>query len=45
MLQIVLRPKCGFCGNELKTLKQMSNSGVVIHCCAECGAVLGVTKS
>lgn len=39
-----LRPKCGFCNKEVKTLLQMVSMGVRIHCCSECGAVLGVTK-
>lgn len=44
MMQTELRPKCGFCEKELKKLSQMSSSGVTIHCCSECGAVLGVTE-
>lgn len=39
-----LRPRCGFCGKEIKELPSMSESGTTIFCCAECGAVLGVTK-
>jgi sulfur relay (sulfurtransferase) complex TusBCD TusD component (DsrE family) len=44
MLQITLRPRCGFCAKEMKKLSAMTNSGVTIHCCSECGAVLGITK-
>lgn len=54
MLQVELRPRCGFCGKELKTLRQISAPNVhglerskgliTAHCCSECGAVLGVTK-
>lgn len=45
-LQIELRPRCGLCGKELKSLKQMKDSSgaFTIHCCSECGAVLGITK-
>lgn len=43
-LQIELRPRCGFCEKELNKLSQMTESGISIHCCSNCGAVLGVTK-
>lgn len=41
-----LRPKCGFCGKEVQTVKRMTdpNTNTTIHCCSECGAVLGVTE-
>lgn len=39
-----LRPKCGFCNTEIKEFPAMTEAGVTIHCCANCGAVLGVTK-
>jgi hypothetical protein len=44
MIQISLRPRCGFCGKEMKKLSAMTSDGICIHCCSECGAVLGVTK-
>ena len=42
---VPLRPRCGFCGKDIKKLLEMMDSaGVTIHCCSECGTVLGVTK-
>ena len=43
-MQILLRPRCGFCGKEVKKLSQMTSEGVTLHCCSECRSVLGVTK-
>lgn len=39
-----LRPKCGFCNVEIKELPQMTEDGVTLFCCPECGAVLGIVK-
>lgn len=39
-----LRPMCGFCKNEVKELPAMTSDGITLHCCASCGAVLGVTR-
>ncbi len=39
-----LRPKCGFCNAEIKEFPAMTECGVTIHCCANCGAILGVTR-
>lgn len=39
-----LRPKCGFCSVEIKELPQMTENGVTLFCCANCGSVLGITK-
>lgn len=41
---INLRPICGFCKAEVKELPEMTEHGITLHCCRECGAVLGITK-
>lgn len=39
-----LRPICGFCKKEVVSLPEMTAMGTTLHCCSNCGAVLGVTK-
>ena len=43
-IQVSLRPRCGFCGKELKKLSQITSDGITLGCCSECGAVLGIVK-
>jgi hypothetical protein len=38
-----LRPQCGFCHHEIVIVRQITSDGITLHCCSECGAVLGVT--
>lgn len=42
---INLKPICGFCKEQIKEVPAMTEGGVTIHCCANCGAVLGVTEN